>query len=323
MLRGSGGRALRWLIACLLLSESALSVPKIKKKSAKELAAEKKEREAKAKEELLARSYRGVVQSWHTAAPPAPLDAKGKPKLVLFSVNRSERLVLESSTERGGFSAGDLEKVNFLFRSASGIVFPIAPDLVDLLYRVQTGFQSGEIRVVSGFRLPKSMWSPQPLAASSVAAKDTKGKGKKKAPKPPQVKGASLSKVPGLSVRARLSNHNIGRAVDFVVAGANNDDVAKMMRSFGFVGVGIYPVSGFMHLDVRHSSYFWIDRSAPGKRNRESGIFPELAKESDHLALARGQAPVGSFTLGTVSWTTPELDDPTLHDHEDDEEEGE
>lgn len=318
-------RALRWWIACLLLTETAFSVPKVKKRSAKEIAAEKKEREAKAKEELLARSYRGVVQSWHAAAPPAPLDANGKPKLVLFSVNRSERLVLESSTERGGFSAGDLEKVNFLFRSASGIVFPIAPDLVDLLYRVQTGFQSGEIRVVSGFRLPKSMWSPQHSVAASSATKETKGKSKKKAAKPPQGKVASLSKVPGLSMRSRLSNHNIGRAVDFVVAGASNDDVAKMMRSFGFVGVGMYPVSGFMHLDVRHSSYFWIDRSAPGKRNRESGIFPELAKESDHLALARGQAPVGSFTLGTVSWTTPDLADPTLHDHdhEDDEEEGE
>ena len=117
-------RALRWWVACLLLTETAFSVPKVKKRSAKEIAAEKKEREAKAKEELLARSYRGVVQSWHAAAPPAPLDANGKPKLVLFSVNRSERLVLESSTERGGFSAGDLEKVNLLFRSASGIVLP-------------------------------------------------------------------------------------------------------------------------------------------------------------------------------------------------------
>ena len=31
----------------------------------------------------------------------------------------------------------------------------------------------------------------------------------------------------------------------------------------GFVGVGVYPVSGFVHLDVRERSYFWVDTSGP------------------------------------------------------------
>ena len=49
----------------------------------------------------------------------------------------------------------------------------------------------------------------------------------------------------------------------------------------GFVGVGIYPTSQFVHVDVRPRSYFWIDNSGPGKRNRERGILPELVAASD------------------------------------------
>jgi hypothetical protein len=32
------------------------------------------------------------------------------------------------------------------------------------------------------------------------------------------------------------------------------------------VGVGFYPTSGFVHLDVRKGpSFYWVDRSGPGK----------------------------------------------------------
>ncbi len=95
------------------------------------------------------------------------------------------------------------------------------------------------------------------------------------------------------------SNHGNGRAIDFVVPGTTDEDVATFAREQGFVGVGVYPTSGFVHLDVRERSYFWVDTSGPGKRNRTRGILPSLAARSDAQALARGDRSVGPFLLAT------------------------
>ncbi|MBN2804298.1 MAG: DUF882 domain-containing protein [Deltaproteobacteria bacterium] len=64
------------------------------------------------------------------------------------------------------------------------------------------------------------------------------------------------------------SHHADGTAIDFMIPGVKLPAVAKTARRLGHVGVGYYPVSGFVHLDVRDShSYFWADPSGPGKRN--------------------------------------------------------
>lgn len=89
------------------------------------------------------------------------------------------------------------------------------------------------------------------------------------------------------------SNHGKGRAIDLIVPGASDEDVARFARGLGFVGVGLYPTSGFVHVDVRDRSYFWIDRSAPRHRNRERGVLGDVAAASDRDALARGEHPVG------------------------------
>jgi uncharacterized protein YcbK (DUF882 family) len=89
--------------------------------------------------------------------------------------------------------------------------------------------------------------------------------------------------------RGTGSNHGRGRAADFIVPGTSDEEVARFAREIGFCGVGVYPASGFVHVDVRDRSYFWIDSSAPGRRNRERGIFGDLAKKSDEQALARGE----------------------------------
>jgi len=98
-------------------------------------------------------------------------------------------------------------------------------------------------------------------------------------------------------VRGSGSNHGKGRAIDFIVPGATDADVAAFARSLGFVGVGIYPVSGFVHVDVRDRSYFWSDSSGPGKRNREKGILGDLARAADRDALTRGEIAVSPCTL--------------------------
>jgi uncharacterized protein YcbK (DUF882 family) len=94
------------------------------------------------------------------------------------------------------------------------------------------------------------------------------------------------------------SNHGNGRAIDCVFAGVSDEEVAKYARDEGFTGVGTYPVSGFVHLDVREHSYFWVDSSGPGKRNRTRGILGDVAAKSDARAVARGDHSPNPFGIG-------------------------
>ena len=67
--------------------------------------------------------------------------------------------------------------------------------------------------------------------------------------------------------------------------------LAEYVRSLGFVGVGIYPRTGFVHLDVRAASYFWVDYSGAGRRGRVRQILAGVAQRADQAAIARGEAP--------------------------------
>lgn len=62
------------------------------------------------------------------------------------------------------------------------------------------------------------------------------------------------------------SNHNKGRALDFRVAGISNKKLTTFLRSLGNVGVGYYPNSVFVHLDIREIPGYWVDYSRPGER---------------------------------------------------------
>ncbi len=77
-------------------------------------------------------------------------------------------------------------------------------------------------------------------------------------------------------------NHTRGLAVDFMIPGVALGAVARRARRLGHVGVGFYPVSGFVHLDVREGpSFFWIDRSGPGQPSCMRRMLPEAAAKSD------------------------------------------
>ena len=88
------------------------------------------------------------------------------------------------------------------------------------------------------------------------------------------------------------SRHGQGRAIDFVLPGVADRRVASYVRSFGFVGVGIYPTSGFVHLDVRARSHFWSDASGPDQPNRERPILASLGWRYDAQARRRGEEAV-------------------------------
>ncbi len=95
------------------------------------------------------------------------------------------------------------------------------------------------------------------------------------------------------------SNHGKGRAIDIVVPGVADEEVARYAREVGFVGVGVYPSSQFVHVDVRPRSYFWVDYSGPHMKNRELAILSELAAQSDAAAIQRGKAPIEPFAVAT------------------------
>jgi uncharacterized protein YcbK (DUF882 family) len=112
----------------------------------------------------------------------------------------------------------------------------------------------------------------------------------------PEIRAVSGYRLPRPGSR---SNHGKGRAVDIIVPGVADEEVARFVRELGFVGVGVYPKSQFVHVDIRPRSYFWIDDSGPHRKNRERGILADLATSSDAAAIARGQVPVEPFALGT------------------------
>ncbi len=67
---------------------------------------------------------------------------------------------------------------------------------------------------------------------------------------------------------SRHSNHNEGRAIDFSIKGIANETVRDFCRTLHNVGVGYYPNSLFVHLDVRDSNAYWVDYAAPGQAPR-------------------------------------------------------
>jgi LysM repeat protein len=61
------------------------------------------------------------------------------------------------------------------------------------------------------------------------------------------------------------SKHKIGRAFDFSIPGVPNSAMRDYLRTLPRVGVGYYPNSTHVHVDVREESAYWVDESAPGE----------------------------------------------------------
>ena len=71
---------------------------------------------------------------------------------------------------------------------------------------------------------------------------------------------------PHSTIHGRPSKHASGHAVDFALDGVDNREIAAYLLKHGFkVGVGYYPNSYHVHLDVRPTNGFWVDYSGPGE----------------------------------------------------------
>ncbi len=97
--------------------------------------------------------------------------------------------------------------------------------------------------------------------------------------------------VSGFREDRSTSRHTMGRAIDVVLPGVRDTALAEHFRAEGFSGVGTYAVSGFVHIDVRNRSYFWLDGTAPGRRSRARRVLVARASSADARARARGVLP--------------------------------
>lgn len=77
----------------------------------------------------------------------------------------------------------------------------------------------------------------------------------------------------------RHSKHNLGHAMDFSVEGVPNTVVRDFCRSFRNSGVGYYPNSTFVHLDVRTTKVYWVDYSRPGEPPRYDSHHAQAAAD--------------------------------------------
>jgi uncharacterized protein YcbK (DUF882 family) len=98
------------------------------------------------------------------------------------------------------------------------------------------------------------------------------------------------------------SPHMKGLACDMRVSGVRNADLRDFLRQrFRNVGVGYYPNSSFVHLDVRRkSSAFWIDYSGPG----ETAVY----SDDPEFDLKSGLADSWKHTTIDPQWA--EFEDP-------------
>ena len=103
------------------------------------------------------------------------------------------------------------------------------------------------------------------------------------------------------------SPHMKGLACDFRVVGIANTQLRDYLRrTYQKVGIGYYPNSSFVHLDVRKDrSAFWIDYSGPGER--------ALYSENPNLDLKSGKADKYRPTKIDEAWLNemppPDKDD--------------
>ena len=102
------------------------------------------------------------------------------------------------------------------------------------------------------------------------------------------------------------SNHNLGKALDFRVQGVPNEVLRDFCKGLRNVGVGYYPNSYFVHLDVRDAPAFWIDYSKAGEAAKYDKPSPQADEATsdvpEEAKSAEPPAPPGS---GSASAAPP------------------
>ena len=104
------------------------------------------------------------------------------------------------------------------------------------------------------------------------------------------------------------SRHRFGRALDLRVEGVAIDDVRAFLDAEPNTGLGLYPTSGFVHLDVRSERVRWIDESGPGEAPRV--VVTEVAGRSP--TPPRAPTPPGEPDAAAIEAAMRAADEITL-----------
>ena len=125
----------------------------------------------------------------------------------------------------GMYLPDELARINHIFRdSRSGKEREININLLDMLFELKEQLKSKEpYHVISGYRTPKS---------NAMLSKRNKGV-------------------------AKNSLHMYGKAVDISMPGYSLSGIRKAAMKLRAGGVGYYPRSKFLHLDVGEVRYWW------------------------------------------------------------------
>jgi hypothetical protein len=90
----------------------------------------------------------------------------------------------------------------------------------------------------------------------------------------------SAHRAPDGVVTSERSQHGKGTASDIRVEGVSVETLAAVAKQEGARGVGMYPKSRFVHVDVREKAYSWIDNGEGEDDERDT---PELREESEEI----------------------------------------
>lgn len=173
-----------------------------------------------------------------TTATPAPSVAPVRARFVRVGDGSGESAELTLRGEDGEPGEGTLDRLSVLARPR-GVDAPASLDGGD------ADFVAPDIRRLHAGLLPL-------LARLSERFPDR-----------------AIEIVSGYRPNARDgSRHRFGRALDLRVEGVPIDEVRASLDAEPETGVGLYPTSGFVHLDVRSERVRWVDDSGPGEAPR-------------------------------------------------------
>ena len=104
----------------------------------------------------------------------------------------------------------------------------------------------------------------------------------------------SAHRKPDGVVTSESSQHAKGTASDIRIEGVSVDALAAAARDVGARGIGVYPVSRFVHVDVREKPYSWRDNSGPDEDGNRH-------HHEDGMAERRDTSPAAGDPTGTES----------------------
>lgn len=160
---------------------------------------------------------------------PAPVMAMGKvvlaseKKLSLYNTHTGEQIERVFSNG-GGYLPDALDAINYLMRDhRTGDISEIDTSLLELLHRLSLRVESNQpFHIISGYRSPKS---------NSMLRWSTSGVAKK-------------------------SLHMVGQAIDIRLPGFSLENLKTAAVDLKSGGVGFYPKSDFIHVDVGRVRYW-------------------------------------------------------------------